>query len=79
MKRLFSLAVALLICLLPLLSVAEEAGTVSEDYDPLWTLAEPYGFKLGGCFGIWDMNNAAYMNFLARHFNSVTCPLQILR
>ena len=73
MKRFFALALSLLVCLLPLSVFAEEAGTVSEDYDPLWTLAEPYGFKLGGCFGYWDMGNQTYMDFLARHFNSLTC------
>ena len=73
MKRFFALVLSLLICLLPLSVFAEEAGTVSEDYDPLWTLAEPYGFKLGGCFGFWDMGNQTYMDFLARHFNSLTC------
>ena len=73
MKRSLSLILALVFCFLPLASFAEEAGTVSEDYDPLWSLAEPYGFKLGGCFGLQDMNNRVYMDFLARHFNSVTC------
>ena len=67
------LAVALVIFLLPLCASAEEAGTVSEDYDPLWTLAEPYGFKLGGAFSYQDMNNKTFMAFLSRHFNSLTC------
>ena len=71
--RILCFSLVLIICLLPLSSMAEEAGTVSEDYEPLWTLAEPYGFKLGGCFGFWDMNNKTYMDFLARHFNSLTC------
>ena len=73
MKRLFSLLLAFLVCLLPLSVPAEEAGTVSEDYDPLWQLAEPYGFKFGGAFSYQDMNNKTFMNFLARHFNSLTC------
>ncbi len=73
MKRLFSLLLAFLICLLPLSVPAEEAGTVSEDYDPMWQLAEPYGFKFGGAFSYQDMNNKTFMNFLARHFNSLTC------
>ena len=73
MKRLLSLLLALLVCLLPLSVLAEEAGTVSEDYDPMWQLAEPYGFKFGGAFSYQDMNNKAFMNFLARHFNSLTC------
>jgi len=73
MKRFLLVFLALVICALPLLAFSEEAGTVSEDYDPLWQYAEPYGFKLGGCFGVWDMNNRTYMDFLARHFNSLTC------
>ena len=73
MKRFLSLLLALLICLIPLAVPAEEAGTVSEDYDPLWKLAEPYGFKLGGAFSAQDMNNPTFMDFLARHFNSLTC------
>ena len=77
MKRctlcLLSLAMLFSLCLSPGSAPAEEAGTDLSDYDPLFTLAEPYGFKLGGCFGIWDMNNADYMNFLAAHFNSLTC------
>ena len=71
--RLLPLLLALVICLLPVSVFSEAAGTVSDDYDPLWTLAEPYGFKLGGCFGFWDLGNQAYMDFLARHFNSLTC------
>ena len=71
--RLLSLFLVLMICLLPLSGLSEAAGTVSGDYDPLWQLAEPYGFKLGGCFGFWDLGNQPYMDFLARHFNSLTC------
>ena len=54
-------------------SLAEESGLPSSDYAPLFSLAEPFGFKLGGCFGAWDMQNAGYMDFIARHFNSLTC------
>ncbi len=71
MKRFLAL---LLVCLLIPVSVfGEEAGTVSEDYEPLWTFAEPYGFKLGGAFSYADMNNKVFMDFLSRHFNSLTC------
>ena len=72
-QRVFLVFLALVVSAIPVLSFAEEAGTVAEDYDPLWQYAEQYGFKLGGCFGIWDMNNRVYMDFLARHFNSLTC------
>ena len=73
MSHIFALMLALLLLLTPVLASAELAGTVSDDYEPLYTFAEPYGFKLGGCFGIWDMNNATYMDFLDDHFNSLTC------
>ena len=73
MSHIFALMLALLLLLTPVLASAELAGTVSDDYEPLYTFAEPYGFKLGGCFGFWDMNNATYMDFLDDHFNSLTC------
>ena len=67
------LTLVLIVCLFPLCVFAEEAGTVSEDYDPMWQLAEPYGFKLGGAFSYSDMKNRTFMDFLGRHFNSLTC------
>ena len=77
MKRMIlsltALCLSLAFCLPAPAAFAEEAGTVSEDYEPLWSLAEPYGFRLGGCFGFQDMGNQVYMDFLARHFNSLTC------
>ena len=73
MKRLCSLILSLLICLFPLTAFMEAAGTVSDDYDPLWQLAEPFGFKLGGAFSAQDLYNNTFMDFLARHFNSLTC------
>ena len=39
MKRFLSLLLVLLVCLLPLSVPAEEAGTVADDYDPMWQLA----------------------------------------
>ncbi len=73
MNRTLSLLFALLMCLAPVLASAELAGTVSDDYEPLYQFAEPYGFYLGGAFGYWDMNNAVFMDFLDDHFNSLTC------
>ena len=67
------LTLILIVSLFPLCVFAEEAGTVSEDYDPMWQLAEPYGFKLGGAFSYSDMKNRTFMDFLGRHFNSLTC------
>ena len=71
--KLLSALLCLFVFLFPLTAFAEEAGTVSEDYEPLWTLAEPYGFKMGGAFSYEDMNNKVFMSFLSRHFNSLTC------
>ena len=73
MLKILSLCLVLVLCLLPFAAFAEESGKESGDYDPLWQLAEPYGFKLGGCFGAQDMYNRTYLDFLARHFNSLTC------
>ena len=73
MKRIISLVAAMALFMIPALAHAELAGTVSDDYESLYLFAEPYGFKLGGAFGYWDMNNAVYMDFLDDHFNSLTC------
>ena len=73
MHRFLSVVLALVLCLMPVLSSAELAGTVSSDYEPLYQFAEPYGFRLGGAFGYWDMRNTAFMGFLDDHFNSLTC------
>ena len=73
MNRIVVIFLAILLCLLPIFSCAELAGTVSDDYESLYTFAEPYGFKLGGAFGFWDMQNKTFMDFLDDHFNSLTC------
>ena len=72
MIRVFAVMLSLLLCLVPVLSSAELAGTKTMDYEPLWTFAEPYGFKLGGCFGMDTFYNSTYMEFLDRHFYSIT-------
>ncbi len=71
--RLLLLLSAIVLCLLPVLSLSEAAGKSSEEYEPLFTLAEAYGFKLGGCFSYDDLNRPAYLAFVSRHFNSLTC------
>ena len=71
--RLFTLLIAALILMLPVLAAAEPAGTALTDYEPLWSLAEQYGFKLGGCFGMEHMKNQPYLDFISMHFNSLTC------
>ena len=73
MMRKLILVMVFIFCLMPLTSSAEIAGTVSDDYEPLYTFAEPYGFKLGGAFNYADLNNAVFMDFLGDHFNSLTC------
>lgn len=75
MKKILIRAAAACAALLCFVScvLAETAGKNQEDYDPLWKLAEPYGFRLGGSFGMQDMGNKAFMSFLERHFNSLTC------
>ena len=73
MKSILSLILVVMLFAMPSGVLAEAAGTDSADYEPLWTLAEPYGFRLGGAFGYEDMNNRVFLDFLARHFNSLTC------
>ena len=73
MKQLILFVLVLMISLISFPACAELAGTTSDDYEPLYPYAEPYGFRLGGAFGIWDMNNAVFMDFLDDHFNSLTC------
>ena len=73
LSRILILLLALLLCLLPALAAAETAGTVLTDYEPLWSVAEPYGFKMGTCFGLENMNDQGYLEFISYHFNSLTC------
>ena len=73
MLCLFILTLVLAIGLNPVCACSELAGTVSDDYESLYTFAEPYGFKLGGAFSISDMDNVVFMDFLDDHFNSLTC------
>ena len=69
MMRKLILVMVFIFCLMPLTSSAEIAGTVSDDYEPLYTFAEPYGFKLGGAFNYADLNNAVFMDFLGDHIS----------
>jgi len=72
-RKMCALVLLLSVLLLPVCSLGEEAGTVSEDYSPLYALAEPADFRLGACFSPGDLMNSAYMGFVTRHFNSLTC------
>lgn len=74
MKRIVAVTLALMLALgAGYYGISEEAGTSVDDYEPLYGYAERYGFKLGGAFGAWDMGNKPLMDFLSRHFNSLTC------
>jgi len=73
MKQFLVWILMIMLCVLPVFSFAELAGTVSDDYESLYTFAEPYGFRLGGAFSLSDLNNSVYMDFLDDHFNSLTC------
>ena len=42
------------------------------EYESLYKLAEPYGFKLGSCLSYNQMRDQNYLNLLKTHFNSVT-------
>lgn len=66
----FLLAAALVMCVFV---NCEESGKDMSEYESLYTLAEPYGFKLGGCLSYSQLSDKAYLALLARHFNSVTC------
>jgi len=52
---------------------AEESGMKYDDYQPMWKLAEAYGFKFGGCFGYNNLRDSNYMKVMGYHFNSITC------
>ena len=73
MIRIFAIMLVTVISLIPFTAFAEQAGKVSDDYEPLYSFAEQYGFRLGGAFSFSDMNNAVFMDFLDDHFNSLTC------
>ena len=73
LDRILCAVLTLALCLLPVLSLGEEAGTAAADYEPMYQLAEPYGFRLGGCFSYYDLKQPAYLDLMAAHFNSLTC------
>ena len=71
MKRILCILLSLLTAVLPVTASGEEAKTYA-DYEPLCGLASGFGFKLGGCLSYNQLNDPAYLDFLATHFNSVT-------
>jgi len=70
MKKWMACALALMLCLGITGCAAEESKM--EDYEPLHQLAAQHGFYLGTAFNYNHLKDQAYLNFIARHFNSVT-------
>ncbi len=66
MKRLtvFALILALLCACAP--------AFAEEEMEPMYTLAAPYGFKLGTCLSFDQLQNQKYLNLVKAHFNSIT-------
>ncbi len=77
MKRyVAALLVLVMLCaLLPAWALAVgEAGTSMEDYAPLTSLTEPYGFLMGASYNYMQTKaDSAYMDFVKAHFATVTC------
>ena len=45
---------------------------VAEEYESLYTLTAPYGFKMGAPLSFNQMKDTNYLAFVKEHFNSVT-------
>ena len=43
-----------------------------ETYEPLYTLAAPYGFKMGAPLSFDQLRNQKYLTLIKDHFNSIT-------
>ena len=63
--------VAMLIALM-LMACTFSAFAKQEETMGLYTLAEPYGFKLGSCLSFNQLRDGNYLNLLKTQFNSVT-------
>jgi len=70
MKRFFVMMLALALCIPALPGLALEK--TSADYDPMYTLTGQYGFKLGASFSYHHLKDQKYLDFVSRHFNSIT-------
>ena len=66
MKRLTALLSAAILLISPALALAEEGQ------DHLYSLAAPYGFKMGAPLSYGQMTDRNYLDLVAAHFNSVT-------
>lgn len=66
MKRLLCLCAALtLLCVCP-------PATAEEEFESMYTLTAPYGFKLGAPLSYDQLRNQKYLNVVKTHFNSIT-------
>ena len=73
MKAILMLLLAAALGLNMMAAQGEVSGKKSEDYEPLYELAENYGFKLGACYSYGQLRDKTYLEFVGRHFNSLTC------
>ena len=57
---------------LVLLVLCPVAHAEEPDYQSLYTLTAPYGFKLGAPLSYFQMRDTNYLEFVKKHFNSIT-------
>ncbi|MBQ3668895.1 MAG: endo-1,4-beta-xylanase [Clostridia bacterium] len=55
------------------LCIGETSQMKYDEFDSLYALCEPYGFKIGACLSYNQLGDRAYLNVVSRHFNSLTC------
>ena len=58
--------------LLSMMLLIPAALAEETDYDSLYTLAAPYGFKLGAPLSFGQLRDENYLNLVKAHFNSMT-------
>lgn len=64
-----------LLCVLAALALifcASAEEYTMNDIEPLHELAAQHGFKMGAALSFYQMNDRAYLEVVARHFNSIT-------
>jgi len=64
-KMLAALSILALLCALC-------PAMAEEDYEALYALAAPYGFKLGAPLSFGQLRDQKYLNVIKQHFNSIT-------
>ena len=65
LKRVLAMLLALLLAGIP-------AALAEEEYAPMYTLTENYGFKLGAALSFYDLRNPPMLNMVSGNFNSIT-------